>query len=67
MVGHQAVGVDPTIQLGFPLPQILKVLLVVLVGCKHYLPIVSTLNHMMRSFRQHNSTASGHGRPPRKI
>jgi hypothetical protein len=47
MVAHQAVGVNLAAKLGFPQPEIVKIIEIILIPGKDYLPVMTSLDDMM--------------------
>ncbi|MDP3013044.1 MAG: hypothetical protein Q8M92_02295 [Candidatus Subteraquimicrobiales bacterium] len=57
----QAIGEDITAELGFPLPEIFKVIGVIVIPGKNHLSVMATLDDMMRAIGKDNAGVTRHG------
>jgi hypothetical protein len=62
MVRHQTVGIEAAVQLLFPFPQILKVILVIVVVGKNDLASMPALDYMMRNMGENDTSWTRQGR-----
>jgi hypothetical protein len=60
MVRHQAVSVNPAVELPFELNEIFPIIILVVIGNKNCLPIMTPLYNMMWSMRKNYSSRSWH-------
>jgi len=63
MIGHQAICVNLASKFFFPFPQIIDVEKIVFIRDENYLPIMASLDYMMRITRYYYSRASWHKQP----
>lgn len=52
MIGHQAVGIYPAAKFAFEGDEILAVVVVIVIGEKHRLTVVTALDDMMRGMSE---------------
>lgn len=55
MVGHQAVGVYSAAELLFEKSKVFPVIVIIVVGSKNSLTVMSSLNNVMRRMRKYDS------------
>jgi len=52
MVAHQAIGIHLAAELGFPQPEIVEIIEIILITGKDYLPVMTSLDYMMGGVRK---------------